>query len=171
MLARRLTTILPTMTLAEAIETTRIHRVAGLTGGPTSFVTTRPCRAPHHTILDVGLIGGGPVPRPGEVSRAHHGMRFLDGLPECRRPVLEVLCQPLEDNFTRMPSRDCPRPHRSRCTGSMDERAERPALARIVPHDEGCAPGCVPHLGRPRHPASEPMPNLPPTRSASHGCA
>ena len=70
MLARRLTTILPAMTLAEAIETTRIHRVAGLTGDRTALVTTRPCRAPHQTISDAGLIGGGHVPMPGEVSLA-----------------------------------------------------------------------------------------------------
>jgi magnesium chelatase family protein len=96
MLARRLTTILPEMTLPEAIETTRIHSVAGLTGDRTAFVTMRPCRAPHHTISDVGLIGGGQVPMPGEVSRAHHGILFLDELPEFRRHVLEVLRQPLE---------------------------------------------------------------------------
>ena len=78
MLARRLTTILPAMTLAEAIETTRIHRVAGLTGDRTALVTTRPFRAPHHTISDVGLIGGGDVPMPGEVSLGHHGVRCLD---------------------------------------------------------------------------------------------
>jgi magnesium chelatase family protein len=73
-LARRLTTILPEMTLAEAIETTRIHNVAGLTGDRTAVVTTRPFRAPHHTISDAGLIGGGQVPMPGEVSLAHHGV-------------------------------------------------------------------------------------------------
>jgi magnesium chelatase family protein len=84
MLAHRLTTILPAMTLLEAIETTRIHRVAGLTGRRTAVVTTRPCRAPHHTISDVGLIGGGQVPMPGEVSRAHHGMFLLDELPRLR---------------------------------------------------------------------------------------
>jgi magnesium chelatase family protein len=97
MLARRLTTILPDMALAEAIETTRIHRVAGLTGRRPAFVTSRPCRAPHHTIADVGLIGGGQVPMPGEVSLAHHGVLFLDELPEFKRHVLEVLRQPLED--------------------------------------------------------------------------
>jgi magnesium chelatase family protein len=97
MLARRLTTILPTMTLAEALETTRIHSVAGLTGARTALVTTRPFRAPHHTISDAGLIGGGQVPMPGEVSLAHHGILFLDELPEFRRSVLEVLRQPLED--------------------------------------------------------------------------
>jgi magnesium chelatase family protein len=72
-LPRRLTIILPAMTLAEALETTPIHRVAGLTGERTALVTARPCRAPHHTISDVGLIGGGHVPRPGGVSLANHG--------------------------------------------------------------------------------------------------
>jgi magnesium chelatase family protein len=99
MLARRLTTILPNMTLAEAIETTRVHRVAGLTGDRTAFVMTRPFRAPHQTISDAGLIGGGHVPMPGEVSLAHHGVLFLDELPECRRHVLEVLRQPLEESL------------------------------------------------------------------------
>ena len=98
MLARRLTTILPEMTLPEAIDTTRIHRVAGRTGDRTACVTTRPFRAPHHTISDVGLIGGGRVPMPGEVSLAPHGMLFLDELPEFRRHVLEVLRQPLEES-------------------------------------------------------------------------
>jgi magnesium chelatase family protein len=97
MLARRLTTILPVMTLAEALETTRIYCVAGRTGDLTALVTTRPCRAPHHTISDAGLIGGGHVPMPGEVSLAHHGVLFLDAWPEFRRHVLEVLRQPLED--------------------------------------------------------------------------
>jgi magnesium chelatase family protein len=96
MLARRLTTILPAMTLAEAIETTRVHRVAARIGERTALATTRPCRA-HHTISAVGLIGGGHVPMPGEVSLAHNGVRFLDELPEFRRHVLEVLRQPLEE--------------------------------------------------------------------------
>jgi Magnesium chelatase, subunit ChlI len=89
MLARWLTTILPAMTLAEAIETTRLHRVAGLTSRRTALVTARAFRAPHHTVSDVGLIGGGHV--PGEVSRAHHGVLVVDELPEFRRCVLEVL--------------------------------------------------------------------------------
>src|SRR6266581_9735990 len=105
MLARRLTTILPAMTLAEAIETTRIHSVAGLTGDRTALVTTRPFRAPHHTISDAGLIGGGHVPMPGDVSLAHHGVLFLDALPECRRHVLEVLRQPLEKGVLYLQSR------------------------------------------------------------------
>jgi magnesium chelatase family protein len=96
MLAQRLTTILPAMSLAEAIETTRLHSVAGLTGNRTALVTTRPCRAPHHTLSDAGLIGGGHVPMPGDVSLAHNGVLFLDERPECRRHVLEVLRQPLE---------------------------------------------------------------------------
>jgi magnesium chelatase family protein len=99
-LARRLTTILPPTTLLEALETTRIHRVAGLTGDRTAWVTTRPCRAPHQTISDAGLIGGGHVPMPGDVSLAHHGVLFLDELPKCRRHVLEVLHQPLEKSLT-----------------------------------------------------------------------
>jgi magnesium chelatase family protein len=99
MLARRLTTILPAMSLAEAIETTRIHRVAGRTGARTAVVTTRPFRAPHHTISDVGLIGGGQVPQQGEVSLAHNGVLFLDELPEFCRHVLKVLRQPLEDGL------------------------------------------------------------------------
>jgi magnesium chelatase family protein len=87
MLARRLTTILPAMILADAIDTTRIQRGAGLTGGCTAVVTMRPCRAPHHTISEVGVIGGGPRPLPGEVSLAHYGNLLLDELPEFRRHV------------------------------------------------------------------------------------
>jgi magnesium chelatase family protein len=108
MLARRLTTILPAMTLSEAIETMRIHRVAGLTGDRMACATTRPCRAPHHTISDVGLIGGGQVPMPGEVSLAHHGVLFLDARPEFRRHVLEVLRQPLEESVIQRQSPEHP---------------------------------------------------------------
>jgi magnesium chelatase family protein len=99
MLARRRTTILPAMTLPEALDTTRLPRVVGRTGARTTLVTTRPFRAPHHTISDVGLIGGGQVPMPGEVSLAHHGVLFLDELPEFKRHVLEVLRQPLEEGI------------------------------------------------------------------------
>jgi magnesium chelatase family protein len=84
------------MTLTEALETTRMHRVAGLTGAHTAVVPSRPFLAPHHTISDVGLIGGGQLPMPGEISLAHHGILFLDELPEFRRHVLAVLRQPLE---------------------------------------------------------------------------
>jgi magnesium chelatase family protein len=98
MLARRLTTILPAMTLVEAIETTRIHSVAGLTGDRTALVTTRPFRALHHTISDAGLIGGGHVPTPGEASLEHHGVLFPEKRPACRRHVVEVLRQPLEES-------------------------------------------------------------------------
>jgi magnesium chelatase family protein len=101
-------TILLAMTLAEAMETTRIHRVIVLTSALTARVTTRPCRAPHHTISDAGLIGGGHVPMPGDVLLAHHGVRFLDEWPEFRRHVLEVLHQPLEVRLYRNTARKCP---------------------------------------------------------------
>jgi magnesium chelatase family protein len=107
-LARWLTTILPAVTLAEAMEITRIPRVAARNGGRTAVVTTRPRRAPHHILSDVGRIGGRHVPRPGVVSLAHHGVLFLDELPACRRQVLEVLRQPLEEGLTRIQSRGRP---------------------------------------------------------------
>jgi magnesium chelatase family protein len=102
--ARRLTTIVPAMSLADALETTRMHRIAGLTGARTAVVTTHPCHAPHQPIAAVGLIGGGQVPRQGEVSRAHHGILFLDERPACRRHALEVLRQPLKKSLVYIQS-------------------------------------------------------------------
>ncbi|MYE90740.1 YifB family Mg chelatase-like AAA ATPase [Candidatus Poribacteria bacterium] len=97
MIAKRIPTILPDMTLAEALETTKIHSIMGLLGNDVPLIATRPYRSPHHTISDAGLIGGGKFPRPGEVSLSHHGVLFLDELPEFRKNVLEVMRQPLED--------------------------------------------------------------------------
>jgi magnesium chelatase family protein len=97
MLARRLPSILPPMSFDEALETTKIYSVMGLLEPGRPLITTRPYRSPHHTISDVGLIGGGNTPRPGEVSLSHNGVLFLDELPEFKKPVLEVLRQPLED--------------------------------------------------------------------------
>jgi len=97
MLARRLPTILPPMTIEESLETTKVHSVVGLIPQDRALTVIRPFRTPHHTISDAGLIGGGQIPRPGEVSLAHNGVLFLDELPEFKKNVLEVLRQPLED--------------------------------------------------------------------------
>lgn len=97
MLAKRLPTILPPLSLNEALETTKIHSVAGKLGGDTPLLTTRPFRSPHHTISDVALVGGGGNPQPGEISLSHNGVLFLDELPEFKRTVLEVMRQPMEE--------------------------------------------------------------------------
>lgn len=97
MLAKRLCTILPPLSIQESLETTKIHSVAGRLSRNDALITTRPFRAPHHTISDVALVGGGGFPQPGEISLAHNGVLFLDELPEYKRAVLEVMRQPLED--------------------------------------------------------------------------
>ncbi|XXF79513.1 YifB family Mg chelatase-like AAA ATPase [Myxococcaceae bacterium GXIMD 01537] len=102
MLARRLPSLLPSMTFTEALEVTKIYSVLGLLGDDHSLMSERPFRSPHHTLSDAGLVGGGPATRPGELSLAHHGVLFLDELPEFRKNVLEVLRQPLEEGVIHL---------------------------------------------------------------------
>ncbi len=102
MLAKRLPSILPPLTLHEALETTKIHSVAGKLGANANLISKRPFRSPHHTISDVALVGGGGVPQPGEISLAHNGVLFLDELPEFKRTVLEVMRQPLEERVVNI---------------------------------------------------------------------
>lgn len=99
MMARRIPTILPPLSLDESLETTKIHSVSGILDAKKALITQRPFRAPHHTVSDVALVGGGSIPMPGEISMAHNGVLFLDELPEFKRSALEVMRQPLEDGF------------------------------------------------------------------------
>ena len=99
MMARRIPTILPDLTFEEALETTKIHSIAGILPKNTPIITTRPFRAPHHTVSAVSLVGGGKIPKPGEISLAHYGVLFLDELPEFNKQTLEVMRGPLEDRI------------------------------------------------------------------------
>src|SRR6188508_2745491 len=123
MLSKRIATIIPPMSLEEAIESTKIHSIAGLLNGDQAFVSTRPFRSPHHTISDVGLLGGSAIPAPGEVSLAHHGVLFLDELPEFKRSTLEVMRQPLEDGKVTV----------SRAAGSVTFPSEFMLVAAVNP--------------------------------------
>ncbi len=127
MLAKRLPTILPPLTVEEALETTKIHSVAGLVGANKGLIMTRPFRSPHHTVSDVALVGGGSNPKPGEISLAHNGILFLDELPEYKRQVLEVMRQPLEDRIVSI----------SRAKMSVDYPAGFMLVASMNPSPSG----------------------------------
>jgi magnesium chelatase family protein len=135
MLAKRLPGVLPEMTFDESLETTKIYSVTGLLAEADALVVDRPFRAPHHTISDGGLIGGGSIPRPGEVSLAHHGVLFLDELPEFKRSVLEVMRQPLEEGQVTL--------------ARAATRLTYPARAMLVAAMNPCPCG---HLGDPLQP-------------------
>src|SRR5229473_2942917 len=131
MLAKRLATILPPLTLEEALETTKIHSIVGLLKPGQALVTRRPFRAPHHTASDAGLLGGNINPTPGEISLAHHGVLFLDELPEFKRSVLETMRQPLEEGRVTI----------SRAAGTMTFPSQFMLVAAMNPTPDGKMPG------------------------------
>jgi magnesium chelatase family protein len=131
MLAKRLPTILPPLTLSEALETTKIHSIVGLLKPGQALVTQRPFRAPHHTASDAGLLGGNINPTPGEISLAHHGVLFLDELPEFKRSVLETMRQPLEEGIVTI----------SRAAGTMTFPSQFMLIAAMNPTPDGKMPG------------------------------
>ena len=131
MLAKRLPGILPPLTLDEALETTKIHSIVGLLAPGQALVTRRPFRTPHHTASDAGLLGGNINPTPGEISLAHHGILFLDELPEFKRSVLETMRQPLEEGKVTI----------SRAAGTMTFPSEFMLVAAMNPTPDGKMPG------------------------------
>src|SRR5712664_256524 len=131
MLAKRLSTILPPLTLEESLETTKIHSICGLLAPGQALVTTRPFRSPHHTASDAGLLGGNINPTPGEISLAHHGVLFLDELPEFKRSVLETMRQPLEEGHVTI----------SRAAGTMTFPSQFMLIAAMNPTPDGKMPG------------------------------
>ena len=137
MMARRLAGLLPRMTYEESLQATKVHSAAGLLRRRAALISDRPFRAPHHTGSAAAIAGGGSRPRPGEVSLSHHGVLFLDELPEWRREVLEVLRQPLEDRLVTI----------SRAAGTVTYPADFLLVAAMNP----CPCG---YLGDPRHPCT-----------------